>query len=66
LIIAYFNGQPGAARMLLEAGADVNAQDFVENTALMVVCFKGYADIAELLIAYGAELNIQHVNGGTA
>jgi len=32
----------------------------------MGVCFKGYASIAELLIETGADLNMQHGNGGTA
>ncbi|HYF01960.1 MAG TPA: ankyrin repeat domain-containing protein, partial [Patescibacteria group bacterium] len=45
---------------------DVNAQDKSGNTALMGVCFKGYPNIAELLITSGAELDLQHGNGGTA
>ena len=32
----------------------------------MGVCFKGYEEIAELLIAHGASLDMQHGNGGTA
>jgi ankyrin repeat protein len=32
----------------------------------MGVSFKGYANIAELLIENGADLNLQHGNGGTA
>ncbi|MNR11286.1 Ankyrin repeat protein [compost metagenome] len=32
----------------------------------MGACFKGYADIAELLIQNGAALDQQHGNGGTA
>ena len=51
---------------LLEANADVDAQDFGGNTALMGACFKGYPEIAELLIEHGASLDIQHGNGGTA
>lgn len=66
LIIACYNNQYKAAKLLLDAGADVNSQDHGGNTALMGVAFKGYSDIAELLINYGADLNIQHGNGGTA
>lgn len=32
----------------------------------MGVCFKGSGDIANILIEHGANLNIQHRNGGTA
>lgn len=32
----------------------------------MGVAFKGYADIAQLLIENGAQLDLQHGNGGTA
>ncbi|MFD2146597.1 ankyrin repeat domain-containing protein [Mucilaginibacter antarcticus] len=32
----------------------------------MGVCFKGYPHIAELLIKHGADLDMQHGNGGTA
>ncbi len=33
---------------------------------MMGVAFKGYADIAQLLIDNGAELDLQHGNGGSA
>jgi len=42
LIIATYNNQLEAAKVLLEAGADVNAQDLAGNTALMGLCFNGY------------------------
>ena len=32
----------------------------------MGVCFKGYVDIAQILIERGSNLNAQHGNGGTA
>lgn len=32
----------------------------------MGVCFKGYIPIAKLLIGAGADLNLQHGNGGAA
>ena len=32
----------------------------------MGVAFKGYPEIAELLLAHGADINLQHGNGGTA
>jgi ankyrin repeat protein len=51
---------------LLKAGANVDAADNGGNTALMGACFKGYPDVANVLISNGANLNAQHGNGGTA
>ncbi|KKX52175.1 hypothetical protein L950_0201355 [Sphingobacterium sp. IITKGP-BTPF85] len=51
LIIACYNNQYQAAKLLLNSGAHVNAQDNGGNTALMGAAFKGYKDIAELLIS---------------
>ncbi|PZQ96223.1 MAG: hypothetical protein DI539_30320, partial [Flavobacterium psychrophilum] len=62
LIIACYNHQYEAAKILIEHGADVNAVDHGGNTALMGAAFKGYADIAELLITHGAALDLQHGN----
>ena len=53
LIIACYNNRYEAAKVLIDAGADINAADFGGNTALMGVCFKGYTDIAQLLINEG-------------
>ena len=36
------------------------------NTALMGASFKGYSEIATVLIKSGANINSQHGNGGTA
>jgi ankyrin repeat protein len=66
LIIACYNHQLEAARLLMDTGADVNGYDFGQNTALMGACFKGYHGIAELLIERNADLDFQHGNGGTA
>ncbi|WP_199119772.1 ankyrin repeat domain-containing protein [Pedobacter sp. ASV28] len=66
LIIACYNHQFEAAKLLIAHGADPNASDQGGNTALMGAAFKGYADIAELLLANGAALDLQHGNGGTA
>lgn len=66
LIIAAYNNQPEAVKVLLYAGADSNATDGSGNTALMGACFKGYPEIAQLLINNGADINAQHGNGGTA
>ena len=49
LIIACYNNKYDAAKLLLDAGAFVDAQDFGGNTALMGVSFKGYSEIAKLV-----------------
>ncbi|MDO5463390.1 MAG: ankyrin repeat domain-containing protein [Akkermansia sp.] len=45
-------------RMLIAAGADVNAQNIVGNTALHYAALWGNTDIAEQLLAAGADANI--------
>jgi len=46
LIIACYNNQYEAAKLLLNAGANINAADYGGNTALMGASFKGYVKIA--------------------
>ena len=41
-------------------------KDASGNTALMGVCFKGYPEIAELLIKRGANIDLQNSNNATA
>ncbi|MBB3172318.1 hypothetical protein FHR90_000124 [Endobacter medicaginis] len=67
LIIASYNDQPGATRLLLDRGACPDGPaEFAGNTALMGVAFKGYLPIAELLIARGADVNHRNGAGQTA
>ena len=67
LVIASYNGQPGATAALLAAGAQVDgAADARGNTALMGVCFKGYVEIAQILIDAGADVNRRNGVGQTA
>jgi len=50
----------------LAAGTDVNAKDDVGMTPLHRATYQGYKEIAELLIAKGADVNAKGgVNGGT-
>ncbi len=65
LVLAGYLNHPEAVRVLIEAGADVNTISGT-GTALMGVCFKGYADIARYLIESGADVNIAIENMGTA
>ncbi|MCH8217903.1 MAG: acyltransferase family protein [Planctomycetes bacterium] len=54
---AALNGSTEAARMLIEAGADVNVRTEDGSTSLGHAAFMGNADIVALLIENGAELN---------
>ncbi|WP_261387442.1 ankyrin repeat domain-containing protein [Chitinophaga pinensis] len=36
------------------------------NTALMGVCFKGYTEIAKILLEHGAAVDAENGNGATA
>lgn len=59
LMLAAMNGHEDATRVLLENGSDINAQiETNKNTALTLACFQGRAEVARLLIQYGA--NVEH------
>jgi ankyrin repeat protein len=48
-----------AVRALLTAGLPVDARGDLGGTALHWACWKGYADIVEILLAHGASLTIE-------
>lgn len=51
-----------AVALLLELGADVNAQDWVDGrTALMGAAHKGRTDVIELLVGHGANLTLHDI-----
>lgn len=57
----------GEIRRLLEAGANVNVQDGNGWTLLMVEAMTGAVyETIEILITYGAELDLQNSEGNTA
>lgn len=66
LIIAVYNNQPEVVDLLLQNGADPNAQDQSGNTALMGASFKGYVSLAEKLVAAGADVNLRNGQGAPA
>jgi ankyrin repeat protein len=51
---------------LLEAGADVNYQTEVGQTAIFGAATNGWNHMVELLVTYGADLNIKDLQGNTA
>lgn len=65
LIVATYNEQLDAARLLLDHGANPNDVDDKGATALSGVAFKGFEDIAELLISKGATIDKPNHSGRT-
>ena len=66
LMLASQTGHTDVAKLLIEAGADVNAQDNNGETALMLVSDEGHTDIVKMLIEKGADVNAQTNDGQTA
>lgn len=58
--------KPGAARLLLDAGADVNGLNKDEETPLHVACTRGYTVIVHILLSHGADVNIRDAREETA
>ena len=63
-----------ALKLLLDAGADINAQDdlprgsyssFFKRTALHGAAFWGWNKVAQFLIDHGARIDIEDKNGMT-
>ncbi|RUS81516.1 hypothetical protein EGW08_010723 [Elysia chlorotica] len=51
LMLAASHGRPNMVRMLVEAGADLNAQDVDGSTALMCACEHGHLDIVNFMLS---------------
>ncbi len=59
LMLAAYNGQEAATRVILEAGGDPELANDRGQTPLAGVCFKGEIEIARLLIAHGAKVDAE-------
>ncbi len=58
-MLASMNGHVNAVKLLLDMGADINAQiETNRNTALTLACFQGRAEVVSLLVDRKA--NIEH------
>ena len=58
-------GHMEVAELLIDKGADENAEDSYNRTPLLLATSDNHKDIAELLIAKGSDLNAQDVYGKT-
>ena len=61
-----FEGDLAEVRRMLASGADPNASDKINSTALMTAATKGHAEIVKTLIAAGANPNASDKTGYTA
>ena len=66
LTIAAIWGQPQVATVLLEAGADVNAQNEDGGTALHGAVFFGRVDVVRVLLDYQVDVTIRNNKGEKA
>lgn len=66
LIWAISEGYHNIALTLIEAGADLNAQNSDGNTGLLRAACEGRSELASVLIRVGAKLDIQNHDGYSA
>ena len=66
LNLAVYNGRAASARLLIDAGADINIPDKYQQTALHMAACNGYNDIVDALIKRpDMNLNVRNENGDT-
>jgi len=66
IIEASRQGHLPIVRLLLEKGADINAQGLQKETALMAAVQKGHSDVVRFLVEKGADKTLQNARGKTA
>ena len=66
LISACVFGKPEAAKILIDAGADINFQNNDGSTALLSASFFCHPDIVKMLLDKGADKTIKNKYGQTA
>jgi ankyrin repeat protein len=66
LLVATQSNQVAAAKALIEAGADVNAKDNIEDSPYLYAGARGHQEILQMALAHGADLRSTNRYGGTA
>lgn len=66
LLVATHGNQVQAAKALIEAGADVNAKDAIQDSPYLYAGARGLNEILQLTLAHGADLNSTNRYGGLA
>jgi len=66
LIAAASEGHVDVVKLLIESGADINAKDQDETTALMAAAARGHVNVVKLMLDAGAKLDEQNRDGHTA
>ena len=66
LLVATHRNKVVAARALIEAGADVNAKDNIEDSPYLYAGARGHLEILKLTLTHGADLQSTNRYGGTA
>ena len=66
LIMATYNEDTEIAKMLISAGANVNAQDEMLNSPFLYAGASGFVPILKLCLDNGADFNVFNRYGGTA
>jgi ankyrin repeat protein len=61
-----FKGYGGIARLLINAGADINLRNHAGQTALMTAALFGRTDMVAMLLASGADASLHDLVGNTA
>ena len=59
-------GDSGIVRLLIMAGAELNARNADGNTALWLACVGSHLDIIDMLVAAGTNIDNKNDNGATA
>ena len=65
LYMSIREGHVGVAKLLLEAGADVETPDNYGQSPFFMACWKGHADVAALLLEYDANKDCRTKTGIT-
>jgi len=65
LVLAGYTPHTNIVALLLDNGADVNAQDQTSMSALHCAAYKGWTDTARILLEHGADLSLTNSYGST-